>query len=91
MVDDVDDDEAEEALFEAEMKASDIKICKYSKLPCDGLADDKGVVHCSVAGRSGGGFACLRIRLKGGQGYGMTLYEKLKGQGLLEDCNEGDK
>jgi hypothetical protein len=90
MVEDfVDDDEAEEELFEREMREAGIKVCEYRGGPCDGWAvNDKGVGYCSAWDRSGAGFACLRIRLKGG----MTLYEKLKRQGLLSnDCNGGEK
>jgi len=84
----VDDDEAEEALFGREMREGGFEICGYDGFRCYGLFDDKGVVHCVVMSRSGGGFACLRIMLKGGEGFGMSLYERLKRQGLFSDeCN----
>jgi len=87
----VEGEAVEEAFFEEEMSKSGIKICPHRGGPCDGwIVDAKGVHHCFVLNRSGG-VVCLRICFKGGQGWGMSIFEKLRRQGLLIDFAGGEK
>lgn len=78
--------EAELVEFKRVLAEHGTKVCVFDDMfACDGGAvDTNGVVHCVVWNGSHGGIACLRVRLKGGEGWGMTLYEKLKRQGLIK-------
>ena len=60
-------------------------MCKDG-IPCDSMFGDG---KCVVKGRSrlsmkrGSVYFCSRILLKGGVGWGMSLYEKLNRAGLI--------
>ena len=62
----------------------DFRICPFDDLPCDRLYD------CFLKSQKGGKvfYVCVRVRFRGSnsvmdRGMGMTVYEKLKRQGLI--------
>ena len=71
----------------------DFKVCPFDGSPCNRyLADSAGNVaysDCFVKGSDGKLlYVCVRVRFKGAnstvdRGMGMTVYEKLKRQGLI--------
>jgi hypothetical protein len=77
--------------------AENLLMCKDG-MPCDSpLVDEHGrpacVLHFKSTLRMKGGsdYYCSRIQLKGGQGWGMPLREKLERQGLLKEYGGGEK
>lgn len=70
-----------------------LKVCPFDDLPCNRLLKDStgnaSYCDCFVKGSDGKlSYVCVRVRFKGAnsvadRGMGMTIYEKLKRQGLI--------
>jgi hypothetical protein len=64
-------------------------VCKDG-LPCDSVLGDGTCISKNASTlrfKRGSIYFCSRILLRGGVGWGMSLYEKLERQGLLKESN----
>jgi hypothetical protein len=66
-----------------------IHVCPYRGLPCDSTYPSKSdYLPCFIKDRGKTVYVCAWVRFKGknsveDRGLGMTIYEKLKRQGLI--------
>lgn len=63
----------------------DIFVCPHDDMPCDRFDN-----RCFIKGGHRTFYVCVRVRFKGAnsvkdRGMGMTVYEKLKRQGLIPE------
>jgi hypothetical protein len=75
--------------FERVKRSQGFDVCSYDDEICSVRQGSVGKIKpCFVWGRDSDGrlvlvYVCLRVKLRGGQGFGMSLLEKLSRQGLL--------
>lgn len=82
-------DEAEHDLFKADLRAHGILLCRFDDLPCNMIFSSIDAFVCRascVNGSAGNVWYCDRIRFKGGQGWNLSIREKVERQGLLNIC-----
>ena len=65
------------------------RICPYREMPCDSVYLSKSnCLPCFIKAWGRTVYVCVRVRFKGSnsvedRGLGMTVYEKLKRNGLI--------
>jgi hypothetical protein len=80
---------AERLEYNREMKSKGFGVCSFDGDICSVRQEDVGKVRpCFIYGLDSNRrvdlvYVCVRVRLKGGVGYGMSLREKLSRQGLI--------